>query len=163
MQGALDVAIDKLASEGGATTSGASLVIPSRVEVPKPSVYSGARNAKEIDNFLWSLEQYFRAIGITNDAKKVVHMPLYLVDTAVVWWRWRQGDIAKGLCTIASWEEFKKDLKRQFYLENVAHETRARLRHLSHKGSIWEYVNEFMETLLEIPDYPDVKSSLCLH
>ncbi|KAF2321335.1 hypothetical protein GH714_040404 [Hevea brasiliensis] len=58
-----------VARGGVATTSGASLVIPSRVEVPKPSVYSGARNAKEIDNFLWSLEQYFRAIGITDDAK----------------------------------------------------------------------------------------------
>ncbi|KAF2321025.1 hypothetical protein GH714_032843 [Hevea brasiliensis] len=76
-----------VARRGVATAFGASLVIPSRVEVPKPSVYSGARNAKEIDNFLWSLEQYFRAIGIADDAKKVDHAPLYLVDTAMVWWR----------------------------------------------------------------------------
>ncbi|KAF2281643.1 hypothetical protein GH714_044053 [Hevea brasiliensis] len=103
-----------VARGGVATTSGASLVIPSRVEVPKPSVYSGARNAKEIDNFLWSLEQYFRAIGITDDAKKVDHAPLYLVDTAMVWWRRRHGDMEKGLCTIASWDEFKRELKRQF-------------------------------------------------
>ncbi|KAF2291637.1 hypothetical protein GH714_027758 [Hevea brasiliensis] len=74
-----------VARGGVATTSGASLVIPSRVEVPKPSVYGGARNAKEIDNFLWSLEQYFRALGIMDDAKKVDHAPLYLVDTAMVW------------------------------------------------------------------------------
>ncbi|KAF2303183.1 hypothetical protein GH714_014403 [Hevea brasiliensis] len=118
-----------VARGGVATTSGASLVIPSRVEVPKPSVYSGARNAKEIDNFLWSLEQYFRAIGITEDAKKVDHAPLYLVDTAMVWWRRRHGDMEKGLCTIASWDEFKRELKRQFYPENAAHEARARLRH----------------------------------
>ncbi|KAF2282498.1 hypothetical protein GH714_044021 [Hevea brasiliensis] len=62
MQGALNAAFDKLASEG-------------------------ARNAKEIDNFLWSLEQYFRAIGITDDAKKVDLRPC-------IWWilRWFGGD-----------------------------------------------------------------------
>ncbi|KAF2313713.1 hypothetical protein GH714_012837 [Hevea brasiliensis] len=147
-----------VARGGVATTSGASLVIPSRVEVPKPSMYSGARNAKEIDNFLWSLEQYFRAIGITDDAKKVDHAPLYLVDTAMVWWRRRHGDMEKGLCTIASWDEFKRELKRQFYPENAAHEARARLRRLSHRGSIRDYVKEFMETLLEIPDYPDAEA-----
>ncbi|KAF2286313.1 hypothetical protein GH714_013750 [Hevea brasiliensis] len=100
-----------VARGGVATASKTSLVIPSRVEVQKPSVYSGARNAKEIDNFLWSLEQYFRAIGITDDAKKVDHEPLYLVDTAMVWRR-RHGDMEKGLCTIASWDEFKRELKR---------------------------------------------------
>ncbi|KAF2322418.1 hypothetical protein GH714_016832 [Hevea brasiliensis] len=118
-----------VARGGVAIASGASLVIPSHVEVPKPSVYSGVRNAKEIDNFLWSLEQYFRAR--------------------------RHGE---GLCTITSWDEFKRELKRQFYLENAAHEARARLRHLSQRGSIWDYVKEFMETLLEIPDYPDAEA-----
>ncbi|KAF2294588.1 hypothetical protein GH714_012848 [Hevea brasiliensis] len=99
-----------------------------------------------------------RAIGITDDAKKVDHAPLYLVDTAIVWWRWRHDDVEKGLCTIASWDEFKRELKRQFYLKNAAHEARARLRHLSQKGSIRDYVKEFMETLLEIPDYPDAEA-----
>ncbi|KAF2314837.1 hypothetical protein GH714_036862 [Hevea brasiliensis] len=108
------------------------------------------------------LEQHFRAIGITDDAKKVDHVPLYLVDTAMVWWRWRHGDMQKGLCTIASWEEFKRELKRQFYPENVAHEARARLRRLSQKGSIRDYVKEFMETLLEIQDYPDAEALLPL-
>ncbi|KAF2322791.1 hypothetical protein GH714_030785 [Hevea brasiliensis] len=73
-----------VARGGVSTASGASLVIPSRVEVLKPSVYSSARNAKEIDNFLWSVEQYFR----------------------------RHGNMEKGLSTIASWDEFKRELKR---------------------------------------------------
>ncbi|KAF2298379.1 hypothetical protein GH714_023386 [Hevea brasiliensis] len=76
----------------------------------------------------------------------------------MVWWRRRHGDMEKGLCTIASWDEFKRELNRQFYPENAAHEARARLRRLSHKGSIREYVKEFVETLLEIPDYPDAEA-----
>ncbi|KAF2317445.1 hypothetical protein GH714_022337 [Hevea brasiliensis] len=82
-----------VAQRGVATTSGASLVIPSRVEVPKPSVYSGTRNVKEIDNFLWSLKQYFRVIGITDDAKKVDMCPC-------IWWilRWFGGDEGTATC-----------------------------------------------------------------
>ena len=33
-----------------------------RIDVPKPKSYAGSRNAREIDNFLWGIEQYFNAI-----------------------------------------------------------------------------------------------------
>ncbi|KAF2282521.1 hypothetical protein GH714_044067 [Hevea brasiliensis] len=114
---------------GAATTS---IAPTARVEVPKPNAFHGGRNAKEIDNFLWSLEQYFRALGITEDARKIDHAPL------------------PG--------RHRNELKKQFYPENAAHEARAKLRRLSHKGNIREYVKEFMETLLEIPDYPDTEA-----
>ncbi|KAF2282309.1 hypothetical protein GH714_044060 [Hevea brasiliensis] len=66
----------------------------------------------------------------------------------MVWWRRRLLDIERGTCTISTWDDFKKELKKQFYPENAAHEARAKLRRLSHKGNIREYVKEFMETLL---------------
>ena len=34
-----------------------------RVEVLKPHTFSGQRDAKEIDNYLWHIERYFEAIG----------------------------------------------------------------------------------------------------
>ena len=40
----------------------------SRVEVLKPQGFSGKRDAKELDNFLWHMEQYFEAIALTNEA-----------------------------------------------------------------------------------------------
>ncbi|KAH7663392.1 Acid proteases protein [Dioscorea alata] len=128
---------------------------PSRVDVPKPKLYGGSRNAKELDNFLWSLEQYFKALSITEDAKKIDTATLYLDNTAMVWWRRRSGDIEKGSFTLDTWEEFKKELKRQFYPEHAEEEARAKLRRLQQKGSIRDYVKEFSEVLLEIPDYPD--------
>ena len=57
-----------------------------KIDMPKPKAYTGGRNAKEIDNFLWSLEQYFKALGV-EDTKKLDHAALYLADTAMVWWR----------------------------------------------------------------------------
>ena len=38
----------------------------SRVEVPKPHRFSGNRDAKELDNFLWHMERYFEAIALTD-------------------------------------------------------------------------------------------------
>lgn len=128
---------------------------PSRIDIPKPKPYGGSRNAKELDNFLWSLEQYFKSLGITEDAKKIDAATLYLDNTAMVWWRRRSSDIEKGSFVLNTWEEFKKELKRQFYPENAEEEARAKLRRLQQKGSIRDYVKEFLEVLLEIPDYPD--------
>ncbi|XP_043809670.1 uncharacterized protein LOC122722623 [Manihot esculenta] len=134
------------------TSGGAPMA---RVEVPKPQAFRGTRNAKEIDNFLWSLEQYFKALGIVEDARKIDHAPLYLADTAMVWWRRREADIEKGTCTLETWDDFKRELKRQFYPVNAAHEARARLRRLTQRGTIRDYVKEFTEVILEIPGYPD--------
>ncbi|RCU34640.1 hypothetical protein DVA81_19180, partial [Acinetobacter baumannii] len=52
-----------------AVAQGGSIALPTmvatpKIDVPKPKPYRGSRNAKEVDNFLWSLEQYFKALGI---------------------------------------------------------------------------------------------------
>ncbi|KAF2319180.1 hypothetical protein GH714_013783 [Hevea brasiliensis] len=133
-----------------------ALTIPTaRVDVPKPGAYLGARSARDIDNFLWSLEQYFRALGIEDDARKVDHAPLYLAESAMVWWRRRMADVEKGTCSIKTWSEFKMELKKQFYPENAAYEARAKLRRLTQNETIRGYVKEFSELLLEIPEFPD--------
>ncbi|RVW19086.1 hypothetical protein CK203_087646 [Vitis vinifera] len=72
----------------------------SRVEVPKPQGFSGKRDAKELDNFLWHMERYFEAIALTDEAAKVRTATLYLIDTTTLWWRRRFADMEKGICTI---------------------------------------------------------------
>ena len=32
---------------------------PTKVRVPEPKPFGGARNAKDLENFLWDMEQYF--------------------------------------------------------------------------------------------------------
>ena len=70
-----------------------------RVEVPKPPTFSGKRDAKELDNFLWHMESYFEVIALTDEAIKVRTATLYLIDNATLWWRRRFVDIEKGTCT----------------------------------------------------------------
>ncbi|KAH1047446.1 hypothetical protein J1N35_038230, partial [Gossypium stocksii] len=40
------------------------------VDVPKPKEFKVARSIKDVDNFLWGIEQYFYAKGIIDDASK---------------------------------------------------------------------------------------------
>ena len=92
------------------------------------------------------------AMGIDDEATKIQTATLYLTDTVMLWWRRRRTDIERGTCTISSFNEFKRELKRQFYPENVEDEARARLRRLKQSGSVRDYVKEFTTLVLEIPD-----------
>ena len=79
-----------------------------RVEVPKPHTFSGKRDAKELDNFLWHMERYFEAIALTDEATKVCTATLYPTGNATLWWSRRFTDIEKVTCTIDTWDAFKR-------------------------------------------------------
>ena len=117
-----------------------------RVEVPKPQGFSGKQDAKELDNLLWHMERYFESIALTDEVTKVRTTTLYLTDTTTLWWRWRFADMEKGICIIETWEDFKREIKSQFYLEDVAYLARKNMRHFKHRGLIRDYVKEFFFT-----------------
>ena len=98
------------------------------------------------------MERYFEAIALTDEAAKVRTATLYFTDTTTLWWRRRFADMEKGICTIEMWEDFRKEIKRQFYPEDVAYLARKNMRHLKHTGSIRDYVKEFSSLMLEIPN-----------
>ena len=122
-----------------------------RVEVPKPHTFSGQRDAKELDNFLWHMERYIEAITLTDEAMKVSIATLYLTDNATLWWRRRFLEIEKGTCTIDTWADFKREIKKQFYPEDVEYLARKKIKYLKHTGSIRDYVKEFSSLKLEAP------------
>lgn len=139
----------------GATSSTSTL---SAIQVPKPATYNGTRNAIEVENFLFGLEQYFEAKGARDDATKISNAPTFLRDAAQLWWRRKHGDMGKGINPIRTWEEFKKELKRQFCPTNAEKEARGRLRRLKQTGSIRDYVKEFTTLSLEIEDMSEKDS-----
>ena len=86
---------------------------------------------------------------MTDEATKVRTTTLYLIDTATLWWRQRFADIERRTSTIDTWDAFKREIKRQFYPEDVAYLAR---KSLKHTGSIREYVKEFSTLMLKIPN-----------
>ncbi|XP_022007158.1 uncharacterized protein LOC110906293 [Helianthus annuus] len=127
-------------------------IISSKSEVPKPYPFVGKREARAVEDFIWEIEQYFEAIDIVDDGKKIKTVTLYLKETATLWWRRKHMEIEKGMCTINTWADFVKEIKKQFYPENAEHDAKIRLRNLRQKGNIKDYINEFTTLVLEIPD-----------
>ena len=58
----------------------------------------------------------------------------------------------KAICTIETWEDFKREIKRQFYPDDVAYLARKNMRRLKHTGLIRDYVKEFSSLMFEIPN-----------
>ncbi|KAJ4965687.1 hypothetical protein NE237_017536 [Protea cynaroides] len=117
----------------------------SQREIPKllilePKPFNGTRDAKVLENFIWQTEQYFKASKMEDKDEKVSTSVMYLTDDVMLWWRRRYRDIEKGLCTISTWEELKKELKHQFLPKNVEYLARKSLKRLRHTSSIRNYV-----------------------
>ncbi|KAL0416078.1 UNVERIFIED_CONTAM: hypothetical protein Slati_3439700 [Sesamum latifolium] len=53
-----------------------------RLRIPEPKAYSGARDAKEVENFLFDMEQYFLAANVEDEARKVSTATMYLTGDA---------------------------------------------------------------------------------
>lgn len=140
----------------GSCSTGASPY--NAIQVPKPSTYNGTRNATEVENFLFGLEQYFEAKGVMDDATRIGSAPTYLREAAQLWWRRKHSDASKGVCSIRTWHDFKRELKKQFSPSNADKEARGRLRRLKQQGHIRDYIREFTTLILEIDDMSDKDS-----
>ncbi|KAK3025937.1 hypothetical protein RJ639_040853 [Escallonia herrerae] len=124
----------------------------SRPRVPEPKSYGGARDAKELENFLFDIDQYFRAIRVDSEATKVSMAAMYLVGDAKLWWRKKYAEIEDGSCVINTWEILKRELKSQFFPENTAFNARKALLECKHTGSVREYCQAFSALMLDISD-----------
>ncbi|MBA0671583.1 hypothetical protein Goklo_024438, partial [Gossypium klotzschianum] len=79
-------------------------------------------------------------------------------DVALLWWRRKSTDEKRGRNTIGTWEEFQRELKKQFYPQFTEKEARAKLRRLTQQGTIREYVRAFSELMLQISDLSEKES-----
>ncbi|KAE8716635.1 Protein NRT1/ PTR FAMILY 3.1 [Hibiscus syriacus] len=120
-----------------------------RIDVPKPKEFKGSRTAQDVENFIWGMEQFFSGMSIGDDTTKVNVASNYLTDVAMLWWCRRCSEITKP---IGTWEEFVGELNEHFYPKNDVLEARAKLKQLKHDRSILEYVKNFTEIKMQIPD-----------
>ncbi|KAH0746915.1 hypothetical protein KY285_008572 [Solanum tuberosum] len=74
---------------------------------------------------------------------------------AMLWWRRKEAEIRKGTCTINTWEQFREDFKKAFFLNNVIYEAKRKFRELKQMGSVRAYVQEFTTLTLQIPNLTD--------
>ncbi|KAA0045427.1 uncharacterized protein E6C27_scaffold294G00240 [Cucumis melo var. makuwa] len=109
----------------------------SRVKILEPKPFCGARDAKALENYIFDLEQYLKATIIVNEEAK------------------------EGRCTIDTWDTLKRELRSQFFLENVEILARRKLCDLRHNGEIREYVKRFAGLMLDIRDMSEKDKVFC--
>ena len=79
-----------------------------KAKVPEPKPFSGARSAKELENFLWDMAHYFEAIH-TRDSEMVNLTSIYLTGDAKLWWRTRCVDGSRP--EIVTWDVLVAEMK----------------------------------------------------
>ncbi|KAA0046992.1 uncharacterized protein E5676_scaffold68G001120 [Cucumis melo var. makuwa] len=124
----------------------------SKVKILEPNPFCGARDAKALENYIFDLGQYFKATNTVTEEVKVTLATMHLSEDAKLWWRSRYVDIQEGRCTIETWDALKRELRSQFFSENVEILARRKLHDLRHTGKIREYVKQFAGLMLDIRD-----------
>ncbi|KAL0340044.1 UNVERIFIED_CONTAM: hypothetical protein Sradi_4521200 [Sesamum radiatum] len=74
-----------------------------RLRIPEPKDYGGARDAKEVENFLFEMEQYFLAANIEDEARKVSTATMYLTGDAKLWWCTKYAEIQANQVRLDTW------------------------------------------------------------
>ena len=142
----------RISERAAGTSAAAPTTYIQKVKVPEPAQKKGSRAAKDIDNFLWSLDQYFRATNVQEDEDRVNTAAMFLADDALLWWRRLVEDARRqGEQPIAKWDEFQKEFRSQFYPVYAELEARTSLHNLKQQGTVREYCQEFSKLMLQIP------------
>jgi hypothetical protein len=146
----LEAAEETIAILKKAVTNSSVGVSSSKPKVPEPKCFGGARSSKELENFLWDMEQYFSVakIGVAEQVDLTV---MYLTGDAKLWWRTRtKDDLSAGRPKIETWDRLKQELKEQFLPNNTSWIAREELKRLKHERSVREYVKSFSSLILDI-------------
>ncbi|KAL0439055.1 UNVERIFIED_CONTAM: hypothetical protein Slati_2388500 [Sesamum latifolium] len=115
----------------------------------EPKAYSGARDAKEVENFLFDMEQYFLATNVEDEARKVSTTTMYLTGDAKLWWRTKYSEIQANQVRLDTWALLREAIRMQFFPENIEYNARQALWKLEHTGSMQDYVKSFSVLMSE--------------
>ncbi|KAK4409595.1 hypothetical protein Sango_0032500 [Sesamum angolense] len=114
-----------------------------RFRIPEPKAYDGACDAKEVENFLFDMEQYLLAANVEDEVRKVSTATMYLTGDAKLWWRTKYAEIQANQVRLDTWALLREAIREQFFQENVEYNARQALRKLEHTGSVRDYVKAF--------------------
>jgi len=108
---AVDADLAVLKQAAAAASGGAG---SSKPKVPEPKPFDGVQSSKELENFLWDIDQYFSVEKIRL-AEQVNITVMYLTGDAKLWWQTRsKEDLNAGRPKVETWETLKRELKEQF-------------------------------------------------
>ena len=82
----------------------------SKVNIPESKAFGGVRSAKELENFIWDMEQYFTAARV-SDTNKLNITTMYSTGDAKLWWRTPNAeDVSVRRPRIDTWDKLIKEM-----------------------------------------------------
>ncbi|XP_047261297.1 uncharacterized protein LOC124894815 [Capsicum annuum] len=113
------------------------------------------KSAKELENFLWDMEQYFSIAPVVG-TDKINITTVYLTGDAKLWWRTQNADDeSAGRPKIDTWDKLKKEMRDQFLPSNASWIARDKLKRLRQMETIRYYIKEFTSLMLDIQNMSD--------
>lgn len=118
----------------------------------KPDTFDGQRELLAVNAWVYQLEQYFSLVlfGGTalNDQVQISFASSLMKGHASKWWYMQiQGGVAPD-----TWAEFIAAVRQEFVPQDSTRQARDKLRQLSQKTSVSNYVNDFQNTVIAIPN-----------
>ncbi|KAF3774330.1 hypothetical protein EJ110_NYTH51979 [Nymphaea thermarum] len=129
----------------------------SRVDVQRPAKYNGSQDARAIDNFLFQVDYYLDLQNVVEEDLKIKTAVMLLEGDVVAWWRRKMYDVDNGHCTIATFDDFCKELKGYFMPVDAERQTYRMVANLRQTGSLSEYVRAYQKLMLDA--HADVERS----
>ena len=136
---------------------GGQAAVVGHVKPAKPDSFSGLRGASP-DEWLFSVEQYMKLTGVTNEVTKINLVGTFFTSTgyAMKWYRSVvNATPAGGNPFNGDWNTFKTQFLQRFKIIDSVKLARDKLAALKQWTSVSKYNYEFTALCIEIPDMGD--------
>jgi len=105
---------------------------------------------QSVEDWLFTMKAYFAAQNIEKQLR-IPYAFMLLEGNARIWWK---SQVKNGTES-KTWKNFQKDISQQFSRIDESRKARDRLRKLSQKTSVQQYIAEFNALVYEINDITD--------
>lgn len=126
----------------------------SNIKAVKPDVFRGERSTGAVEAWLHTVEKYCELTRL-NDQERVLFASTLLRDSAATWWRHLEKSIDENTGETEApkdWSDFKDFFRKEFRPSNATQMARQRLEKLKQQDSIRDYIIEFRNIMLDLPD-----------
>uniref|UniRef100_A0A5K0VLI5 Ty3 transposon capsid-like protein domain-containing protein n=1 Tax=Nymphaea colorata TaxID=210225 RepID=A0A5K0VLI5_9MAGN len=127
----------------------------SRVDVQRPVKYSGSRDVRAIDNFLFQVDYYLDLQNVIEEDLKIKTTAMLLEGDAVAWWMRKMLDIENGDCTITTFDDFHKQLKGYFMSVDAERHAYRLVANLKQTDALRDYIQAYQMVMLDVPMMPE--------
>jgi hypothetical protein len=122
-----------------------SVAVAAKIHPSKPNKFDGSKR-QFASAWLHSMDGFFLAAGILDDATRLQHVSTYLQDSAQIWWMSLQSHVP-------TWKVFINAFNANYQPLDVQKKASHSLRNLSQRASVEKYCEVFrQEKLLVDPD-----------